>query len=143
MEQHLCTYRTPCSRGQGYFVLRYRRYSSPGWRPELPLSARPHHCAPQSGASLNHTNIAATTCDRESKKLMENTQPPDSNVHIPLCSATEPNPGARPLWSLSTPTEWWPGIKLGLLGLHWTACRAPGARLDSPCWPALTLQCQE
>ena len=25
--------------------------------------------------NLNHTNIAATTCDRESKKLMENTQP--------------------------------------------------------------------
>lgn len=25
--------------------------------------------------TLNHTNIAATTCDRESKKLMENTQP--------------------------------------------------------------------
>lgn len=25
--------------------------------------------------NLNHTHIAATTCDRESKKLMENTQP--------------------------------------------------------------------
>lgn len=42
------------------------------------LSAQLTPCAPVCEwcqHNLNHTNIAATTCDRESKKHMENTQP--------------------------------------------------------------------
>lgn len=77
INQHLRTYSTPCSRTQG--LLRPMVKFAPSLvARDATLSAQLNtivRLCEWCQLTLNHTNIAATTCDRESKKLMENTQP--------------------------------------------------------------------
>lgn len=136
MEQHLRTYRTPCSRGQGYFVLRYRRYSSPGWRPELPLCPPTPLCSSE-WCQLNSitpillpppvTGKARSLWKTHSLQTAMYTSPSAPLQSKPQSSAVPTAVGN----ALSTPTGVMASASAGLLRLHHTAYRAPATRLNS------------